>query len=103
VILLAKADRRSGSLDFQPLGGEQFLAQVPADVRGTLPDSLVLVSEGRTLVRSAAVLEALRGMGPAWRAVARLARLVPEALRDRAYDRIARSRNAIARCVRRPT
>jgi predicted DCC family thiol-disulfide oxidoreductase YuxK len=99
VSLLRRADRRSGSLVFEPLGGERFLALLPAEVREGLPDSLVLLSgDGRVLVRSAAVLEALDGIGGAWKALAHVARLLPVGLRDRAYDWVARNRNAGAGC-----
>ena len=103
VELLRRADRRQGSLVFEPLGGERFLSLVPAEVREGLPDSLVLVpGDGRTLIRTAAVLEALDGIGGGWKLLARTGRLFPEGLRDRIYDWVARNRNAGAGCrVRR--
>ena len=97
VRLLRRADRRAGSLLFEPLGGARFVAEVPEEVRRTLPDSLVLATGGRTLVRSEAVLEALSGIGGAWRIAARAGRLFPRSGRDRLYDWIAANRGA-ARC-----
>ena len=90
-------NRRAGSLLFEPLGGARFVAEVPEEVRRTLPDSLVLATGGRTLVRSEAVLEALSGIGGAWRIAARAGRLFPRSGRDRLYDWIAANRGA-ARC-----
>lgn len=98
VRFLARADRH-GTLVFQPLGGEEFIALVPSGVRAGLPDSLVLLpGDGRVLVRSAAVLEALDGIGGAWRWVARVSRWVPESLRDRVYDIVARNRGGATGC-----
>ena len=98
VTLLMRADRKRGSLAFEPLFGERFTALIPAELRGALPDSLVLVREGRTLVRSEAVLDALAGIGGAWRFAALAGRLVPGGLRDRIYDWVARNRGAGTRC-----
>jgi predicted DCC family thiol-disulfide oxidoreductase YuxK len=98
VRFLAWADRH-GTLEVLPLGGEVFASRVAAEVRASLPDSLVLLpGDGRLLVRSAAVLEALEGIGGAWRVLARVGRLVPEGLRDRLYDLVARNRGAAAGC-----
>ena len=99
VRFLARADRH-GTLVFRPLGGEEFFALIPPEVRAGLPDSLVLLpGDGRVLVRSAAVLEALDGIGGMWRWVARVARRVPESLRDRVYDIVARNRGATKGCL----
>lgn len=98
VRFLARADRH-GTLAFRPLGGEEFVALIQPEVRAGLPDSLVLLpGDGRVLVRSAAVLEALDGIGGMWRWVARAARWVPESLRDRVYDLVARNRGAPTGC-----
>jgi predicted DCC family thiol-disulfide oxidoreductase YuxK len=99
VALLRRADRQKGTLAFEPLFGERFEALLPAGVRAGLPDSLVLVTKGRTLVRSAAVLEALAGIGGAWKALALAGRLVPVGLRDRVYDWVARNRGAGRGCA----
>ena len=99
VRFLARADRH-GTLVFQPLGGEEFIALIPPEVRAGLPDSLVLLpGDGRVLVRSAAVVEALDGIGGAWRRVARAAGWVPKSLRDRVYDIVARNRGATKGCL----
>lgn len=96
--LLRRVDRH-GTLVFQPIGGEEFVGQIPQEVRAGLPDSLVLLpGDGRVLVRSAAILEALDGIGGAWKLLTRGARLLPDHLRDRAYDWVARNRGAATGC-----
>ena len=58
---------------------------------GPLPDSLVLVEEGRIWTRSAAVLRIARGLRWPWPLAYGLI-VVPRPLRDWAYARIARNR-----------
>jgi predicted DCC family thiol-disulfide oxidoreductase YuxK len=75
---------------FAPLQGATFAAEVPEAARRALPDSLVVrTGDGRLLVRSAAVLHVLRRTGGAWGALAALVGIVPPALADWGYDRIA--------------
>ena len=94
--MLLAFDRR-GTLRFAPLGGATFHALVPADARAGLPDSLVLrTAEGRRLVRSEAVLESLRRTGGVGRGLAAVAGLLPTALADRLYDRVARARRLVS-------
>jgi len=64
---------------------------------GLEPESLqtiVLAAEGRYLKKSDAILEILRGLGGAWRFIG-LLKLVPRAIRDTAYDLVARNRYAV--------
>lgn len=56
--------------------------------------SLVLIDGDRVLTRSSAVLAIARRLSGPWRALA-LLRVVPRALRDLAYDRVAASRYRI--------
>ena len=77
---------------FAPLQGE-----LAADVRAQHPelaavDSMVWVEDGRTFVRSAAVLRTASYLGGIWK-VAALGWLVPRAVRDMAYDFVARHRH----------
>jgi predicted DCC family thiol-disulfide oxidoreductase YuxK len=89
---LLALDRR-GALRFAPLGGDAFRELVPAAEADTLPDSLVLrTTDGRLLVRSAALLECLRLIGGPAKALAGLARFVPRPIADRLYDGLARVR-----------
>jgi predicted DCC family thiol-disulfide oxidoreductase YuxK len=86
-------------LRFAPLGGPTFLACLarnPALDPAKLPDSLVLALEdGRILTRSAAVLELGSRLGGPWRLLATLARAIPTALLDAAYDAVARIRKRL--------
>lgn len=76
-----------------PLQGETIAARIAADERARLPDSVVLLSpDGRTWVRSDAVIRMFEGLGGAWRAIAAVLRCVPRGGRDRAYDAVARVR-----------
>jgi predicted DCC family thiol-disulfide oxidoreductase YuxK len=56
------------------------------------PGTLLLVTGGRRLMRSDAAIEVARHLGWPWKAAAWL-RWVPRALRDRAYDFVARNRH----------
>jgi predicted DCC family thiol-disulfide oxidoreductase YuxK len=78
---------------FAPLDSEAFRKAAPADVRASLPDSLVVeTSDGRLLTRSAAVLRILERLGGPWRLLAGVSRLFPRALLDVLYDFVARVR-----------
>lgn len=92
VRFVAAADR-AGAFRFAPLGGETFLAKVPAAARAALPDSIVVQDgDGRLLVKSDGTIRILERLGGGWRVLAALLRLVPRALRDAAYDFVARRR-----------
>ena len=83
---------------YAPLGGETFAREVdPAKARG-IPDSFVVVTrDGRVLVRSEAVLHVLAALGGIWRALAAAGRIVPRAVGDFLYDRIAAVRKRLFR------
>jgi predicted DCC family thiol-disulfide oxidoreductase YuxK len=90
------AEDAAGDVKFAPLEGSTFAASVPADRRAALPDSVVVkTADGRILVRSAAVQHVMRGLGGAWRALAIASRVVPRALLDFAYDRVAAVRKRL--------
>jgi predicted DCC family thiol-disulfide oxidoreductase YuxK len=87
---------RGGALRFAPLGGDAFRELIPAAAADALPDSLVLrTTDGRLLVRSAAVLECLRLVGGPAKGLAGLARVVPRPIADRLYDALARARSRL--------
>lgn len=97
VRLLLRLDGRA-RLRFAPIGGETFEAVVPETARATLPDSLVLsTGDGRLLLRSAALLGALRSTGRPGAAAAAAARLVPRPVADWLYDRVAGARRRVFR------
>ena len=78
---------------FAPLDSEAFRKAAPAEVRASLPDSLVVeTSDGRLLTRSAGVIHVLGRLGAPWRLVAGISRVFPRALLDALYDLVARVR-----------
>ena len=85
-----------GAFVFAPLGGETFLATIPEGERAAIPDSVVVrTRDGRTLVRSAAVVHLLRALGGGWGVVGRALWIVPLPLRDLGYRGIARLRRSL--------
>ena len=93
-------DRDGSRFRFAPLGGSTFTGVVAPEAVAELPDSIVLrTADGRTLVRSGAVLHILERLGGGWRATGPLLGLLPRWLLDAAYDGVARIR---ARLFARP-
>jgi len=82
-----KARFRFASL--QSAAGRAVLA---ATRHGTLPDSIVLVHDGRVLVKSAAALAIARGLRWPWPLLT-VFWLVPYPVRDLVYDWVARHRH----------
>ncbi|MEN6605639.1 MAG: DUF393 domain-containing protein [Bryobacteraceae bacterium] len=83
---------------FAPLEGATFDRIVPRDERAGLPDSVVVrTTDGRLLIRSAAVLHVLGQLGRCWRVFAGMLRAVPASLRDAVYNVIARTRRRLWR------
>jgi predicted DCC family thiol-disulfide oxidoreductase YuxK len=96
VKFVVKRDRGGRAFRFAPLQGPTFEGRVPAERRAGLPDSIiVLTNEGALLARSDAVLHILRRLGGGWKVLAGVLAVVPRALRDAAYDFIARIRYSI--------
>lgn len=89
-------DRAGTTFRFAPLGGAAFGAALSEPERRDLPDSVIVRSDdGRLLTRSSAALHVAERLGGIWRVLAVLLRAVPTALRDRAYDGVARVRRSI--------
>jgi predicted DCC family thiol-disulfide oxidoreductase YuxK len=85
---ILKRDKQ-GVFQFAPLQGP---AAKRLHIGPNLPDSIVVMAGGETgvlLVRSLAVLRILRQLGPGWRFLAFLARILPQKLSDSIYDAIA--------------
>jgi predicted DCC family thiol-disulfide oxidoreductase YuxK len=81
---------------FAPLDSDAFRAAVPADLRATLPDSLVIATaDGRVLTRADGVLHLTRRLGGIWRALGTIAGVFPTRLLDAAYDVVARLRHRL--------
>ncbi|MEO6462371.1 MAG: DCC1-like thiol-disulfide oxidoreductase family protein [Candidatus Eisenbacteria bacterium] len=82
-----------GHVAFAPLQSDT--ARRLLATHGGMPantDSLVVLEGGTLRVRSEAALAVAARLRAPWPLLGRLARLVPRALRDAIYDRIARSR-----------
>jgi len=89
-------DRGRELFRFAPLQGPTFASEVPDEERRALPDSLaVRTSDGRLLLRSAAVLHVLRRTGGLWGALAAPLGVVPTAIADWGYDLVARARKRL--------
>lgn len=96
VSFLLARDVDGSRFRFAPLGGETFERNVPAELRASLPDSLVLQRrDGSLLLRSDAALHAMGRLGKLWSPLASLLRLLPRFLRDRGYDLVARFRSRL--------
>jgi len=92
VRFLLAEDPTGRAFRFAPLDGGAFRA-VSGQLPRPLPDSLILeTADGAFLMRSAAVLRALARLGGLWRLIAAGGALIPAALRDTAYDAVARVR-----------
>lgn len=93
VKFVLKRDRSGAAFRFAPLQGESFSARVPESARKNLPDSIVVLTEGGTLlVRSDAFLHILTRLGGGWKMLAAALRVIPRRLRDVVYNFIARIR-----------
>jgi len=75
-----------------PLQGRLLATRIPAEKRTLLPDSIVVLTEGELLARSATVLHVIRSLGGLWRIIATTLAVVPPSVLDWFYDRIAASR-----------
>jgi predicted DCC family thiol-disulfide oxidoreductase YuxK len=86
-------DREGTMFRYAPLGGPTFLQHLSHSDRMDLPDSIVIrTADGRTLVRSAAVIHIGERLGGGWRVLARIGMALPHWLLDAGYDGIARIR-----------
>jgi predicted DCC family thiol-disulfide oxidoreductase YuxK len=95
VLLALRHDPEGTRFRFAPIGGVAWNQAIPVRDH-SLPDSLVLrTADGRTLVRSDAVLHVAERMGGGYRIVARGAGLLPRWLLDIGYDMVARIRKRL--------
>jgi predicted DCC family thiol-disulfide oxidoreductase YuxK len=95
VTFVLARDRR-GAFRFAPLDSETFRAAVPEATRAHLPDSMVvLTSAGALLTRSDAIVHILETLGGFWAAVGRIIAVLPRAVRDWGYDRVAAVRKRL--------
>ena len=83
---------REARFRFAPLESEAGRNLTTEGIReGTSADSLVLVEDGATYVRTEAVIRIAGRLSLPWRALGVL-RVVPRPMRDGAYDFVARNR-----------
>lgn len=81
---------------FAPLQGSTFERLIDPTTRAGLPDSVVvLTTDGKVLVRSDAAIHLLRRIGGGWGAFGAAVSIVPRAIRNWAYDRVAAVRYRI--------
>ena len=93
--LLAR-DRDGSLFRYGPLHGETFAARVPADVRGGLADSVVVLrSDGVLLQRASGIFHLLRRVGGLWGLVGTIGNWLPTGLTDWGYDRVAAVRHRL--------
>ncbi|MEZ4269428.1 MAG: DCC1-like thiol-disulfide oxidoreductase family protein [Myxococcota bacterium] len=93
VRFLLAEDPRGSAFRFAALQSDTFETLVPADVRATLPDSLIVrTASGTLLMRAAAVRHLLARLGGLWRILGAASRIIPLPLADLAYDGVARIR-----------
>jgi predicted DCC family thiol-disulfide oxidoreductase YuxK len=93
VTFVLARDREGAMFRYAPLDGPTFVQRFSEGDRAALPDSIVLqTADGRTLVRSAAMIHIGERLGGPWRIVARIASLMPRWLLDLGYDGVARIR-----------
>jgi predicted DCC family thiol-disulfide oxidoreductase YuxK len=96
VRFLLAEDRSAAAFTFGALQGETWESSVPAAQRRTLPDSVVVrTDEGELLTRSTGVAHLLERLGGFWRVLGATLRVLPQGVRDGAYDLVARVRYGI--------
>jgi predicted DCC family thiol-disulfide oxidoreductase YuxK len=89
-------DREGTRFRYAPIQGTAFTETFPEAQRSGFPDSIVVrTADGRTLVRSAAVLEIGERLGGGWRTLARLVGVLPRWLLDWGYDGVAKVRKLL--------
>lgn len=76
---------------FAPLQGETF-ARLRHPDKPEQPDSVVMLDEGRIYTQSRASARLMIRMGGVWAVMGRVLLMLPEGVRDRAYQLIARKR-----------
>jgi predicted DCC family thiol-disulfide oxidoreductase YuxK len=82
---------RYGRFRFAPLQSKAAESLLRAAGAGPLPDSMVLIADGRLHTQSGAVLRIARGLGGLW-PLAYAFMIVPRPLRDWTYRIVARNR-----------
>lgn len=81
---------RSGRILFASLQGTTASQKLPLSLT-TQVDSVILLSRGKTFVKSEAILEVFVSLGWPYKIFTAL-RIIPLPIRDRAYDFVAKNR-----------
>lgn len=87
------AHRLDGRVRFVPVQsgeGTEILKSAGLDARN--PASFLVVTNGESLQKSAAIITLLNLVGGGWQTVALILRLLPQSLADKIYDWIAANR-----------
>jgi predicted DCC family thiol-disulfide oxidoreductase YuxK len=93
ILFVLGHDRAGNLFRFAPLQGSKFAEEVAPERRAGLPDSLVVqTSDGSLLIRSEGILHILHRLGGGWKILAAAMAVFPPALRDAAYNFVARVR-----------
>lgn len=96
-IRLVLAEEPAATIRFAALESEAFRRELTESQREQLPDSVVVKSGDRVLVRSRAALFVLGRLGGWWRVLGATARVVPRPVADRLYDLLAVIRHRLFR------
>jgi predicted DCC family thiol-disulfide oxidoreductase YuxK len=97
-VRFAVARDRAARFRFSPLQGREIRRRLSAEVIRTLPDAVVFLDgSGDVHVKSDAALRVIGQLGPGWRTVAGIGRIVPRFLRDPVYDFVAGVRHRLFR------
>lgn len=94
VAFLRRRDRK-GRLEFRPLQSREAVTLLPLELTEELKTAVFLSGDdpAKLYLRSDAVLHALREIGGVWRALAVTLSVLPQALRDWCYERVAANRH----------
>jgi len=96
VTFLLARDGDGTRFRYAPIGGRTFQEAIPAERRTSLPDSIVVrTADGRILVRSEAVAEALGRLPGSWPRLGGAVAACPRGVADLAYDAVARVRRGL--------
>ncbi len=91
-------DRDGNCFRFSPLKSQTFNSTVDEELRGTLPDSIVVrTASGSLLIKSGALIHVGERLGGTWRILAGFVKMVPESARDKVYDWVAGVRHRLFR------
>jgi predicted DCC family thiol-disulfide oxidoreductase YuxK len=93
VDFLRRRDKQ-GRLEFSPLQSPEAAEQLPVELTAELKTAVFRskADPPELLVRSDAVLGALREVGGIWRFLARVLRCIPRPIRDGCYEQVAANR-----------